>query len=44
MPDVNGVKDVKAGKSSNRNVVLLDGRRATKERGVVIVDGKKVLK
>lgn len=44
VPDVNGVKDVKAGKSSNRNVVLLDGRRATKEKGVVIVDGKKVLK
>ena len=44
VPDVNGIKDVKTGKSSRKNAVLLDGRRATKEKGVVIVDGKKVLK
>ena len=44
VPVVNGIKDVKTGKSSEKNVVLLDGRRANKEKGVVIVDGKKVLK
>ena len=43
---VNSIKDVQAGssKSSKKNTVLLDGRRASKDKGVLIVDGKKVLR